>query len=119
MNGALTYNITVYQGATFRLPITWKTGETPTAVNLTGYTARMQIRSTVTSPTDLLELTTENGGIALGGAAGTIEILIEAADTAGQAWRTGVYDLELIAGSGDVRRLLEGTATLVPEVTRV
>lgn len=119
MNGPLTYNITVYQGATFRLPLTWKTGDPAAAVNLTGYTARMQIRSTVTSPTDLLELTTENGGITLGGVAGTIDILIEATDTAGQAWRTGVYDLELISGAGDVRRLLEGTATLVPEVTRV
>lgn len=120
MNGPLAYSLPpIYQGATWRLSLTWKTGDPATAVNLTGCTARMQIRSSVTSPTELLELTTENGGITLGGVVGTIVILIEPSDTVGQAWRTGVYDLEIIFGSGDVRRLLEGSAALMPEVTRV
>ena len=119
MNGPMTYNITIYQGATFRLPLTWSSGTPAAAVDLTGCTARMQIRSTITSPTALLELTTVSGGIVLGGTAGTVEVVIEDTDTAGQAWRSGVYDLEIIFASGDVRRLLEGTATLVPEVTRV
>lgn len=118
MTGPLRYDITIYQGATFRLPLTWKSGDPATPVNLTGCTARMQIRSIVTAPTPLLTLTTENGGIALGGAAGTVTVTVDAAATAGQAWKTGVYDLEIVFGSGEVRRLLEGAAQVLPEVTR-
>jgi hypothetical protein len=44
------------------------------AINLTGYTARMQVRSTLESAEALIELTTANGRIALGGSAGTITL---------------------------------------------
>lgn len=87
-------------------------------VNLTSYTARMQIRETVETTTTLVELTTENGGITLGGAAGTITLLIAATATDDLDFETAVYDLELISGSGVVTRLLYGDVTLVSEVTR-
>ena len=86
-------------------------------VNLTGYTARMNIRSTVDATTILHSLTTENSGIALGGAAGTVDLLISATDTALFAFGTAVYDLELISGTV-VTRLLSGNVTLSKEVTR-
>jgi hypothetical protein len=86
-------------------------------VNLTGYTARMNIRSTVDATTILHSLTTENSGIALGGAAGTVDLLISATDTALFTFGTAVYDLELISGTV-VTRLLSGNVTLSKEVTR-
>ena len=86
-------------------------------VNLTGYTARMNIRSTVDAATILHTLTTENSGIALGGAAGTVDLLISATDTALFTFGTAVYDLELISGTV-VTRLLSGNVTLSKEVTR-
>ena len=64
--------LAIEQGATFRKLLTYKAGTPAVAVNLTGCTARMQIRSAITSPTVLVNLTTENGGIVLGGTAGNL-----------------------------------------------
>lgn len=107
------------QGATFRRRLTWKTGTPSLPVDLTGYTARMQVRSEITDAAILLTLTTENGGITLGGAAGTIDLYISATATAGFTWETGVYDLEMVASNGDVIRLVAGAVSVSPEVTRV
>jgi tRNA threonylcarbamoyladenosine modification (KEOPS) complex Pcc1 subunit len=87
-------------------------------VNLTGYTARMMLRSSFTAASSILSLTTENSRIALGGAAGTITLTISATDTAAlSAPQSGVYDLELVSGS-TVTRLIQGTFTVTPEATR-
>ena len=113
---ATTYDLTIEQGATFSLVITYK--ESGVAINLTGYTARMQVRSTLESATTVVELTTANSRIALGGAAGTITLTISATDTAALTAGRGVYDLELVSGSGIVTRLLQGVATISRNVTR-
>lgn len=111
-----TYNIVADQGATFSRTLTWKT-DAGTLVNLSGYTARMQVRATVDAPTTVLSLTTENGGITLGGALGTIALSVSATSTAALTPGTFVYDLELVSGS-TVTRLVQGTFTVRPEVTR-
>lgn len=112
-----TFNITINQGATFELTITWK-DSAGTAINLTGYTARMQVRETYSSSSTIVSLT-NGSGITLGGAAGTIAILISATTTAAlTAPFSGVYDLELVSAGGVVTRLLQGAATVTPEVTR-
>ena len=112
----------IYQGATFTKSLTWKTApdeeSAKTPVDLTGCTARMQVRAKVGASEVLLSLTTENGGIALGGTAGTIELLIDADDTAAIAWTSGVYDLEIVFPGGQVRRLMYGSFTVSLEVTR-
>ena len=113
---ATTYDLLIEQGATFSQLVTYK--ESGVAVNLTGYTARMQVRSTLESATSVVELTTANGRIALGGAAGTITLTISATDTAALTAGRGVYDLELVSGSGIVTRLLQGVATISRNVTR-
>jgi hypothetical protein len=87
-------------------------------VNLTGFTARMQIRASLEDDDTLASLTTENGGITLGGTAGTVALLLSATDTAALDFTSAVYDLELISSGGVVTRLLSGAVTLVPEVTR-
>jgi hypothetical protein len=88
-------------------------------VDLTGFTARMDIRGTLSSATAIHTLTTENGGIALGGVAGTIDLLIPAATTEGFDFGSAVYDLELISAAGVVTRLIGGAIVLSKEVTRV
>lgn len=124
-----TLNMTAEQGATFNVVLTWKdSNDNP--IDLTGYTARMQIRdSYLSSSTTLFDMTTANGKITLGGAAGTIALLLTAAETAGvtipdnptnpQAMPTKqfVYDLELV-NAGSVTRLVQGTWTIQGEVTR-
>jgi hypothetical protein len=108
------YNITAYQGATYDLNMTWTIGGT--AVNLTNYTAAMQVRTAANSTATVFSLT-NGSGITLGGTAGTIAVNISAnamgAATPGQY----VYDLELNSGSA-VTRLIQGTFQIQAEVTR-
>lgn len=115
-----TINLKIKQGATFRKRVTWKAGPegTPVVVNLTGYTARMQIRSDIASPDVLVELTTENGGIVLGGVNGTIDLFISDEATGLYEWDTGVYDIELQSSIGDVKNLFGGNVSVNKEVTR-
>lgn len=109
----------IYQGETLRKLRTWKSGTPAVPVDLTGCTARMQIRTSVKAATTLASLTTENGGLILGDDAGTITIYMSATATAAlTGWTSAVYDLEIVFGGGDVRRLMEGSVTLLPEVTR-
>lgn len=112
---------TIYQGATFRRRLRWSVKGTGVPIDLTGCTARMQVRVEKESPTALLTLTTENGGISLGGAAGTVELYVGATATAAITWDGGVFDLEIIhpgALPDDVTRLAEGSISVSPEVTR-
>ena len=115
---AFKLKLSIDQGATFTRQVTWKTGKPATPVDLTGCTARMQIREAIESPEVLVSLTTANGGITLGGPAGTVALRIEADTTAAFEWRAGVFDLEIEFADGTVRRLLAGTVTVSPEVTR-
>lgn len=114
---AAKYDIVMDQGATFSRAITWQDSQA-VPVNLTGYTARMQVRDEVDSSTSALSLTTENSRISLGGTAGTITLLVSATDTAAVAAGEYVYDLELVSGSGTVTRLIQGCFTVDAEVTR-
>jgi hypothetical protein len=88
-----------------------------TPVDLTGYTARMQIRPTLTSTTIIQELTTANGGVVIDNALKTITLLISASQTTVLNFSTAVYSLELVAGT-EVVPFCGGNVTLVPEVTR-
>lgn len=113
---------TIYQGATFRKRLRWSDKATGTPIDLTGCTARMQVRAETSAPAVLLDLTTENGGITLGGAAGTIDLYVGATATAAINWEGGVFDLEIIhpgALPDDVTRIAQGTVSVSPEVTRV
>lgn len=103
------------KGSTFQRTLTWKINGS--AVNLTGYTARMQARESHTAASTVLNLTS-GSGITLGGTAGTIAISVSATTTAAITQSQLVYDLELVAGDGTVTRLVEGVITLTPEVTR-
>jgi hypothetical protein len=114
---AAVYDLFIEQGATFVKTITWN-DSAGTPVDLTGYTARMQFRSSVNSSTILFSATTENSRITLGGALGTIDITFSATDTTAFAFVSAVYDLELQSGTGFVTRLLEGGVEVSKEVTR-
>ena len=114
---AAVYDLYIEQGATFTQPLVWNDGAGD-PVDLTGYTARMQFRSSVNSSTVLFSATTENGRIALGGSLGTVDITIDADDTAAFGFVSAVYDLELESASGFVTRLLEGGVEVSKEVTR-
>ena len=109
------YNIICEQGATFQRNLLWQSNGVPN--DLTGYTARMQVRTDYASTTIVVELTTENSRISLGGTAGTIALTIPATITAALTPAVYVYDLELIIGS-IVYRLVQGKFSVNPEVTK-
>lgn len=109
-----TYNITCPQGATFDRTFTVNVGGSP--MNLTGYTAAMQVRTSADSDTTLLSLT-NGSGITLGGTAGTIGVVVSSTASAAIASGSYSYDLELNSG-GTITRLLEGAFNVTGNVTR-
>ena len=115
---AAKLNLTIKQGATFRKRLAWRSSNKK-PINLTGYTAKMQARSAYGDPQTLFELSTENGGIALGGTAGTVELYVSDETTATFSFDRAVYDLFLYAPNGDALPLFEGSVRLVLGVTKV
>lgn len=119
------YDFTIEQGTTYEDDFTWRVddgSDPPTGpiINLTGCTARMQIRPTISDATIIQELTTENGGIIItgGNVAPNIQWIITDLQTEAMSFTTAVYDLEVVLSTGKVRRLLKGTVSLDKEVTR-
>lgn len=121
---AATMNLFIEQGASYHHEFRWD-DNTNLPVNLTGYTARMQMRSAITEETTVLDMTTETGEISIGGSTGIVSLDLDADATAAIDWAAGrsvqligVYQLELESPGGFVTRLLKGTVTVDPEVTR-
>jgi len=114
---ASTYNISIDQGATYTLAISYK-DENGAAINLTNYTAAMQLRSTYTSVDAVLSLSSPSNGIVITGATGLISITITATQTAALSSNNFVYDLEITSSSNVKTRLIQGIVTISPEVTR-
>jgi hypothetical protein len=114
---AVAYNVVIDQGADWFLNVNYDNPD-GTAVNLTGYTAALQLRSLPTDPTSVLSLTT-GAGITITGATGLIAIRATATQT--RAIDEGIYyyDLEITAPStAVVTRIIQGQADVSPEVTR-
>ena len=122
------YNMTCQQGSTFRRTIEIEqpnlvvdpTGQTFEPFDLSGYSARMQVRRTIDSASFILELTTQNGALTINpteDAVNQIYIDVSASVTA-SVDAGGVYDIEIINPDGTVSRVLQGIFNLSPEVTR-
>ena len=118
------YNMTMWQGSTFGLSISVQNAD-ETVQDLTGYSARMQIRPTYKSTTVTESLTSANGEISIIPATGELQLELSAARTAnihvdlsnGKPPKTVyVYDLEL--DNGTVSKILYGDLTVYGEVTR-
>ena len=103
------------QGATFTKRLTWTIDDVP--VDLTGYTARMQAKTSYKNTCQpIFNITTENGGISVDDE-GNIDLLIDADDTSDFIAKEYLYDLELINAS-QVYRIVEGKFIVTPEVTK-
>ena len=114
------YDITIEQGATFTLPVSYK-NSAGSVVNLSsGYSARMRIKESVGGT---LLASTESGdstgatiSVSLAASGNNITITMTAANTAALTFDHAVYDFELISGSV-VDRIIEGRVSLKKEVT--
>lgn len=87
-------------------------------VDLSVYSARMQIRETIDSTTTIYEATSSAGQIQLNNTTKTITITIPASVTQTFTFETAVYSVELFDNVGKVIPFLVGNLTLVREVTR-
>lgn len=86
-------------------------------VDLSGYTARMQIREKLDSTEVIHTLTSENGGIILDNTLKTISLYISETNTALFNFQQAVYGLELV-NSTDTLVFATGSLVLQKEVTR-
>ena len=118
------YNLFIEQGATFTrlIEIEYPDPSDVTTFlpfDLTGHSASMQIRRTIDSPTTQATLNSSNGGIEIqpGEIVNALRISLSASVTAGIT-SDGVYDLEITDTNGNVQRILKGSVTLSPQVTR-
>lgn len=120
------YNIIIEQGATFELELQYKDSNS-VAVDLTGYSGRMQIRPSIGSTTSYLCLSSslepDGTGLNFSGSngatpptSGSIGVYISAVSSSLLDFTTAVYDLEIASGSF-VSRLLQGNVQLSKEVT--
>ena len=110
---AANHDLVIDQGTSFVLDITIKEGGT--VKNLTGYSARAQMRSTKTASSVAGSFTcsipTPSNGV----------VKMELSPSTSSAMAAGSYFYELeIHTSGDavVKRIIEGKVTLTQEVTR-
>lgn len=93
-----------------------------TPMDLTGCTARMNIRakankaSTLLASTELSDLPLNTITITVDNATKKLTVKIGATDTAAFAWTTGYYDIELVCGA-DVIGVASGRITVGKEVT--
>lgn len=111
------HHFIIEQGATFGQTLKLFDSSN-TVINLTGYSSgRMSLKETPDATAKVLELLTTNGRMALGGTAGTVTLSISASDTKDLTPDDGVFDLEIVSGSGIVSRLIEGTYSVRRNIT--
>lgn len=111
-----TYNTVINQGADWYLSVVYE-DSTGTPINITGFTAAMQLRTSPLARTAALTLNTSNGGITITGNTGTLSLHATATQTGALQPQKYSYDLELYNGS-IVTRLIQGTIEVSAETTR-
>ena len=105
------YDITIEQGSDFSLQLTVQDGGV--AKNLTGYSVRGQIRTTV----DASAIAASFTGTVTNASGGILTVTLPFSTTDDLSAGMYNYDTELFNG-GSVQKLIKGTATVLGEVTR-
>lgn len=119
-----TYDITVYQGATFQLQLTIK-DNAGVPINLTGHVFSGQIRRTVSSATAEAsftftlanQLTNPGEVLCVISNTATAAIVVDVSPKAERKITDMAYDIESVA-VGITTRWLQGVAQINPEATR-
>lgn len=115
---AVTYNTTIDQGADWYLNVTYN-DPAGDPIDITNYTASMQMRTSPLAATAVLTLD-DTSGITITGATGLLELHATATDTAAITNGRYSYDLEITSPASPVvvTRLIEGTIIVTPQTTR-
>ena len=114
------YDITIEQGATFTLNLSYKNSAGAVLDLSSGYSARMKIREstggTIIASTESGDTPKDTLSIALAASGNNIIVTMTAVNTATLDFDNAVYDLELIAGAA-IDRIIEGRVFLSKEIT--
>jgi hypothetical protein len=119
------YNITVYQGATFKIRLNIKNSQ-GIPLDLTGHIFAGQIRRTVSSSSveaafsfTLLDQITNPGEVdCIISDTDTAAIVVDASTSAERKITKMCYDIESENSSGETVRWMQGLADVVPEATK-
>ena len=114
---AVVYNTTIDQGADWYFNITYA-DPNGTPINITGSSAKCQLRSNPNSPSAVLTLDSDTGGIDIIGAQGEVNLHATAAETGAIDEGTYFYDVEITSDQDVVTRLVQGQIVVSAEVTR-
>ena len=108
-----TYNLVIDQGSDFALDLVIK--QSGSALNLTNYSGRAQLRTSVTASSASASFTVTKTNAA----GGALKLERSASPSSSLAAGQYVYDLEIFtSGDAIVKRILQGEVTITPEVTR-
>jgi hypothetical protein len=109
-------NLFIKQGKTYKRILQFYDGADQ-KLDFSDCTARMQARLTIDSASTVLDMTTENGKIAIEG--GDIILQLTALQTAALTFDKAYYDFEIIRGAEVIEECsYRGSITLIKEVTR-
>lgn len=114
-------DLVIEQGTTFGMTITVKDAN-DTVINITGYTFRGKIKESAQDATAVEEFTCTitdavNGQFTVGLTATETAALV-ATGAAYDSYTSYTYDIEMVDSSGAVTRLLNGSVSVSPEVTK-
>lgn len=119
--GPAQIDLAIYQGASFRMPISWQLEDEDgarTPVDLTGCAVRMQIRRRTSSPDIELDLGAQGYIRIADPLEGQMLIDLPPEATASLSFRTAVHDIEVEFSGGEVLRFASGAVAVDREVTR-
>ena len=114
----IKYDFKIDQGCDHNFSLVLK-DENGSGVNLVGYGAAMQVRSSPSSKIAIDTLTTANKRLEIDTDAGKIALNFPHDVTSTYPAAKLCYDMEIVSGGGQVTRLFSGFITVSPEVTRV
>jgi hypothetical protein len=115
----LGFPITIVQGDDFYFPITYS-DQYGNPINLSGYSAEMQVRGTVNSNNPpLIDVSTANGYIVIVPATGAVNITIPHSMTVSLPSNSNaVYDVVITSVVGFQTRIIFGNVYIPERVTR-
>jgi len=109
-------NFEVDQNATFSFVVEYK-DDNGNAIDLTGASAKMQVRDVKGGTKLAVTLTSPSGGIVINGTLGKITVTLTPTQTNKLFYPKSVYDIMVIDSNANKIKLLEGFLTLNRSVT--
>ncbi len=118
---AIRNDFTIKQGSDIDFTVqVWADDKHTVVQNLTGWDARMMVRSTRDATGSPLVSLTSNpaAGLTINGPAGQVSVFVGGATTAGYTWLNGQYDMEVYNNSiPKISEVLYGNVSVRTEVT--